>query len=180
MKTNLIFFALFSGLAVLLSSCSTTMYSKIGTSEQVQFPFDIRVAQANQKQAQDYHRNRNVGYTSALGNFGAAAGIVAVADDQKRIVQLLGTPEYQRSFPNFTGKSVLEWIYLDQDYLVQFIYGKLVYLGPVDDKEKTVIELGPPSDIYWFEFDAGRNEIFMYKPRWEVYTFHNDKKVTGQ
>ena len=167
----------------LLAGCTTTMrYSSYGKSTAVTAPFDVRITQANDKQMQDYHRSKRVGFTSTMdmGNIGVPMRFVDLSADQKTIVQLIGIPEYYCSFPSPSGKRVEEWIYLEQDYLVQFIYRKLVYLGSVDDKEKTIIELGPPTDIYTVDFAELRKDILIYKPRFEIYTFHNDKKVVGQ
>jgi hypothetical protein len=182
MKTKYIFYSLLIiFLSIVLSGCATTVqYSRNGNGLSIsQIPFDIRIAQANIKQRQDYNRGKSIGFASSIGigRIGSPTEFMGLSDDQKKIVQLIGNPEYYCSFPTQNGKRVTEWVYLTQDYLVQFRYGKLVYLGPVDDKEKTIIDLGPPTDIYTFDFASGRQEIFVYKSRWEIKVFHNDDAV---
>ncbi|MCX7918295.1 MAG: hypothetical protein N3A72_01550 [bacterium] len=178
-KLNIMLMVIVSGiiLTVGFTGCGTTMYVKPKKSSAEQLPFDIRVIQANEKQAQDYYRSKKTSYTGEANTHGLPASMVVLTTDQKKLVQLLGFPEYQRQFPNRYGKSVTEWIYLKQDYLVQFINGNIVYLGPVDDKEKTLIALGSPDEIETLDFAGIRKEIFRYKSRFDLRVFHNDMLV---
>jgi hypothetical protein len=189
MKPKLILIAIIiSILTGMFSGCATTPYISqrgITTSpikSALEMPFDMKVARAVDKESQDYHRSKRVGFNAIneINRLGAPLKFVDLSPDQKQLVQLIGLPEYERTFPNKSGRRVQEWIYRDQDYLVQFIYGRLVYLGPVDDLEKTLIDLGPPSDIYTFDFVGMRKEIFKYKSRFEVYAFQDDRLVVVQ
>jgi len=182
MKTKLISFSLILVLVGLLFGCVTAMYTGSEFSPNPVAPFAVRLSQTNEKQTQDYHRSKRVGFTATdeLRNLGNLFPLVDLSADQKEIVRLLGIPEYYCSFPALNGKRIEEWVYLVQDYLVQFSYGNLVYLGSVDDKEKTLIELGPPTDIVLLEFAGMRKEFFKYKTRFEIRVFHNDKLVVAQ
>lgn len=183
MKNKVILLAIGSVIiSILFAGCATTMHSGYGTNPNLIVPFDVRMVKADVKQVQDYYKSRRVGFTATndISSLGTPIKFIDLSLDQKHIVQLIGIPEYYRSFPNKSGRRIEEWIYLDQDYLVQFIYGKLVYIGPVDDLEKTLIDLGPPEDIYSIEFAGMRKDIFKYKSRYEIYTFQNDKLIVIQ
>jgi hypothetical protein len=138
----------------------------------------MKVSNAVDKQSQDYYRSTRVGFKEVSANFPFKS--VGLSPDQKQIVQLIGIPEYERTFPNLSGKRVEEWVYLDQDYLAQFIYGTVVYIGQVDDLEKVLIDLGPPTDLYYIEFSGIRKDIFKYRTRYKVYTFQDDKLIVVQ
>jgi hypothetical protein len=175
-------------LSWLLSGCATAPYTgqRVGSTSLIkssqEVPFDIKVAKAVNKVSQDYYRSKRVGFNAVNDNFRISVPFkfVDLSPDQKQIVQLIGIPEYERSFPNISGKRVEEWIYRDQDYLVQFIYGNLVYLGPVDDLEKTLIDLGSPNDIYFFDFAGMRKVVFKYSARYQICTFQDDKLIVIQ
>lgn len=87
-----IFFLLF-----LIAGCATTLqYSDPGSSASIskipQAPFDVRLAQANNKQPQDYNRSKRVGFTSRIG-FGhliSPGEFVGLSEDQKQIVNMIG------------------------------------------------------------------------------------------
>jgi hypothetical protein len=186
MKTKLIFFV---GMIIivswLLSGCATTQYKYTGlvaSNSRIDavpvVSFDMKVTKAVDKQSQDYYRSTRVGFNAVSANNRLSS--IDLSSDQKHIVQLIGIPEYKRSFPNISGKRVEEWVYLNQDYLAQFIYGTLVYIGPVDDLEKVLIDLGPPTDLYYLEFAGIRKDIFKYRSRYKVYTFQDDKLIVVQ
>ena len=169
-------------LSGLLVSCATIQYPGSRLNPTPIAPFDIRVTKAVDKQSQDYYRSKRVGFTATNLNYRLEAPftLIGLSPEQKQIVQLIGIPEYERTFPNKSGKRVEEWIYLEQDYLAQFIYGTLIYIGPVDDLEKTLIDLGPPADMYSFDFAGMRKDIFKYKSRYEIYTFQDGKLIVVQ
>jgi hypothetical protein len=211
MKTKLIFYSLlivFSSLV--LSGCATVgpnagQNTRISISTLQQLPFDVRVARANIKQEQDYShavRHNFIPFTllefmytevgnNVVGNEVGFSRIVSLtnlprlSEDQKQFVQLLGLPEFCRSFVTIRGNRITEWVYLTQDYLIQFNYGVLVYVGPVDDLEKTLINLGAPDEHYTVNLTTGRQEIFFYKTRLliddelngEIKVFQNDKLI---
>lgn len=133
-----------------------------------------KISKANMKQKQDYSRTRSVVFNRNASFLGR------LSKDQKEIISLEGLPDYNRTFRTLLhGKLVKEWIYLDKNYLMQFVDGKLVYVGPIDDKERIIIHYGQPTFIRTRELMNGRLEIFFYKARGLMFVFSNDKLVKG-
>lgn len=183
MKTKLIVITItIIVLSWLVSGCVTTQYTGSRIDLNPVVPFDAKIAKAVNKESQDYYRSKRVGFNAVYENYrlGAPFKPAHLSPDQKQIIQLIGIPEYERTFPNLSGKRVEEWVYRSQDYLVQFIYGNLVYLGPVDDLEKTLIDIGPPTDVYSLDFAGMRKDIFKYRSRYQIYLFQDDQLIVVQ
>ncbi|MFB3896366.1 MAG: hypothetical protein ACE14V_08700 [bacterium] len=182
MKTKFSCIAIIIIFSWLLSGCATTRYTGSRIDLVPTVPFDVKVTKAVNKEIQDYYRSKRVGFNEVGVDYrmGTPIKFVDLSPDQRKIIDLIGLPEYQRAFPNKTGKRVVEWVYLNQDYLVQFIYGNLVYLGPVDDLEKTLIENGSPNEIYFFDFAGMQKVIFKYSVRRQIYAFQDDRLIVVQ
>lgn len=72
-----------------------------------------------------------------------------LSPEQEEIIKKYGQPDYLRkTFFSTRKEYVKEWVYLSANMVFQFIKGRLVYEGPVTDKEKVMIIWGYPKSIY--------------------------------
>ena len=70
-----------------------------------------------------------------------------LSEEQKAILREWGQPDYLRGpYDSTRGDSVVEWAYLSQNHLFQFVNRTMVYHGALTDLERTAITYGAPDD----------------------------------
>lgn len=107
-----------------------------------------------------------------------------LSSDQQAVLDEFGKPDYLRkAFRSEERERVKEWVYLENDRVVQFIDGDNVYAGPVTDRDQVLIFRGLPRYAIVEQEEVGpRLEKFFYR-NWlgtelDVYTFADGKLVT--
>ncbi len=105
-----------------------------------------------------------------------------LTQEQAKKVAELGHPEYVREkFRSRLGESVLEWAYLEQNQVVQFIDGQLVFQGPLTDRDMVLIQQGLPRFTFRNQEEMGPlMERYVYRKtdipgRQRVFTFADGK-----
>ena len=137
-----------------------------------------RVNDANLKEVQDFNKTLSVAFTRKHYR---SANVSDLSSDQKEIVRLEGSPDWERKFKNTLGEKVTEWLYWKKDYQIQFNEGVLVYAGPIDDQSKMVLRYGVPSRIQTAILSSGRQRvIFWYEKQWKIMVFNENKLVIYQ
>jgi hypothetical protein len=108
--------------------------------------------------------------------------------DQQHLLDAWGRPDYIRKrFQSLEDERVEEWVYLDQQYMFQFVDHRIVYEGELTDLEQLLIRKGYPDRletslgesgiprhalIYWNIFLPGRLETYGLSNGWIAH--HHD------
>lgn len=105
-----------------------------------------------------------------------------LSEDQQDVIGLLGQPQYvRRPFYSRTNERVTEWVWWEDQKVAQFINRELVYIGPLTDREKTLIRRGYPTAYVHQDIFAGVRETFIYKNDYElrrhIYNFQNGSLI---
>jgi len=106
-----------------------------------------------------------------------------LSPEQREVYEARGHPEYVRKpFQSDRGEKVTEWLYLRQNYLVQWVEGRKVFEGQATDTERTLAERGYPAYAWRDVDEQGLNrQTWVYhdeiKPEREVLSFSNGKLV---
>lgn len=191
-RKSLYFLLFISSLLIsfMMAGCATTSPTAIKAANQpskyagrVDDPkisasvFD-RMHYANQWQQQDYRKGKSITYHRIHGNMPLLASL---SQDQKDIQVLQGAPEYTRSFSDFEGNKIDEWVYKTKNIQLQFQNGTLAYCGEVSDQAKLVIVYGQPTKIFSNLLMGGNQKSdFWYRNPFKIITFNDGKLVVNQ
>lgn len=167
-------------LAFLLAGCSTSAPMAPRYDADGRPIFEKRYAK---HMAVDYKRRfGDQAYRPATG----ADFSSGLSFDQQMIVAEVGMPEYvRRPFEARRGELVGEWVYWDQERVMQFVEGGLAYEGPLTDLERVLIEHGYPTWAGEVQFHGG-GEVFHWvyrdplQVRGKAFSFSNDKLIYEQ
>ena len=82
---------------------------------------------------------------------------------QVMLVEAWGRPDYVRRLRSLIGERVVEWLYLEEAAVFQFVGRELVFEGPITDTEQVLLIRGRPdrAEISRNERD-GTREQFIY------------------
>jgi hypothetical protein len=137
-----------------------------------------RMRYANQWQQQDYRKGKSITYHKIHGHMSLLSSL---SQDQKDIQVLQGPPEYVRSFSDFEGHRIDEWIYKTKNIQIQFQNGTLAYCGEVSDQAKLVIVYGQPTKIFSNLLMGGNQKSdFWYRKPFRIITVNDGKLVVNQ
>ena len=109
-----------------------------------------------------------------------------LTDEQRDYVEKQGQPDYRRRpFQSRLDEEVDEWIYLEQNRMVQFVRGYRVYEGEVTDLERIMIRYGYPRGVIMGQVEPGIERFtLVYGRPWdlerEVFSFADGKLVFSQ
>lgn len=93
----------------------------------------------------------------------APGDVPATSEDEARTLDLLGEPDFIREFKSVDREDVVEWLYLDQALVQQYIDGRLIFEGPLTDYEQVLLTQGFPTSVISQRDDAGRQtDLFVY------------------
>ncbi|MDK2970662.1 MAG: hypothetical protein PWP23_417 [Candidatus Sumerlaeota bacterium] len=108
---------------------------------------------------------------------------IVPSEDANEVLQRHGKPDYIRTDVQAEGDEIFdEWVYWDQNVILQFIDGQLVYEGELLDSDKVLVRRGYPSRAYSQQYEIGpRREFWIYQDLFEVgedsYSFSNGKMI---
>jgi len=93
-----------------------------------------------------------------------------LSPDQIEMLERRGQPDYVREDVKARRNELFdEWVYWDQELIVQFIGGELVYEGDLLDSDKTLVTRGYPSKAYHQEYEYGPvRETWLYEDLFEA------------
>lgn len=106
------------------------------------------------------HRHSRVAYQAP-----AAEDLAALSSEQSILLDDLGRPDLIRvPFCSRLNERVEEWLYLEEQWLTQFVQGLLVYEGPVTDCERVLSVRGYPDVVHEMTVTGGVEWIhWMYR-----------------
>jgi hypothetical protein len=109
----------------------------------------------------------------------------SVSADEEKTLKEFGPPDYVRRFRAKSGEKTTEWVYLDNDLLVQYVGGDLAYSGPVTDIEKLLIDRGYPDGISRTTQAQGPEHVDFFYWNWchttcKAYSFSDGYLVEMQ
>lgn len=111
---------------------------------------------------------------------------VSLSNAEKGIVARYGVPEAVRPpYTSRTGETITDWIYLKDAVMFQFCQGRLVYQGPLTDREIILMRFGYPNDVLRFNSTIGSvRETFVYENFWKTnqnfFSFSDSKLTIGE
>ena len=86
-----------------------------------------------------------------------------LSEDQKSIKEEYGPPDYiSPSFLSRHGDYVVEWLYWEKSLMFQFVSRRLVYEGPLTDKERVLVLYGFPDRVQTFQIGGDRERQNFY------------------
>jgi hypothetical protein len=104
-----------------------------------------------------------------------------LSEDKTEMLERRGRPDYKRDNVKATRPETFdEWVYWDQNVLVQFIQGDLVYEGDLLDSDKTLVTYGYPSSAWSQKYEYGpTRELWVYEHLFDMggrsYSFSDGK-----
>lgn len=119
------------------------------------------------------HRWQRTAYRLAdVGDWGPES-------DQGIVLGEWGAPDYTRDFDSMQNEDVVEWVFIDEQAIFQFVYGDLVYDGALTDYEMLLLQHGYPDTMVTEINDQGNvRHAFYYDSifwpsRMDVYNLTN-------
>ena len=161
-------------LVALMSSCVTTPVRVHPYSETGEPLVQKRYAR---HVARDFYRRFS---TEAYRNAVDTDFTRFLSPDEHRILREAGRPDLVRHpFRSRLNELTTEWIYLQQQYVVQFIEGMLAYEGPVTDYERVLMEHGYPDVVTEVQVEGGGEVVHwayrdFFSGRGKTFAFNND------
>ncbi len=111
---------------------------------------------------------------------------VSLSDDEKSIVARYGVPDCVRPpYTCLTGEKITDWLFLKDAVMFQFCDGRIVYQGPITDREIILMRFGYPNDILRFNSTFGPvRETLVYENFWKTnqsfFSLSDDKLTVGE
>lgn len=109
-----------------------------------------------------------------------------LSPEQKEVIGKYGQPNYIRKFRSTDKEVVYEWLFIDDNKLVQIINRKIAFEGPITDFEHVLIKRGYPSFVHHqlFNNDTIVRDTIIYEQVFgvekETYSFENGKLFSHQ
>ncbi|MDX1973753.1 MAG: hypothetical protein SFY68_14575 [Candidatus Sumerlaeia bacterium] len=106
-----------------------------------------------------------------------------LSEDKRSALGRLGKPQYVReNIRAQRNENFDEWVYWDDNIILQFVGGSLVYEGELLDSDRTLVEYGYPSRAYFQEYEIGPvRETWIYEGTLELggrtVSFSDGKKI---
>jgi hypothetical protein len=111
---------------------------------------------------------------------------VSLSNEEKGIVARYGVPNCVRpTYTSLTGEKITDWLFLKDAVMFQFCGGRLVYQGPITDREIILMRFGYPNDVLRFNSTIGPvRETLVYENFWKTsqnfFSLSDDKLTVGE
>ncbi len=107
-----------------------------------------------------------------------------LSEDQGNMIERRGLPDYRRDNVEaaLRNETFDEWVWWDQNVIVQFVAGELVYEGELMDSDRQLVTMGFPTKAYTQQYEYGPvREIWLYEHVFEAggesYSFSDGELV---